>query len=935
MNFLQNIKKTFQNIGKKRQPTNEVYFVYDKDTKKYHFGDFEFSDKLLTPKEYFSEYKAKYNIDLEGKTKSADYTINVKGYNSNTTQHNVSSYWVYKDYNFYYYLYKSQTALQNPINFATTEIKGLNHCFVDGNNNEINDLKNDIEEEYSFSIEDWASTVTKNLMITGLAVDTLNISHSNYNKTVGYKVLPSHQLCDFYVNYFANDDDTICRFTWAPQENSVTKTYDLYEHEVLNDRTFFTVTLDSVEALPDSRLHAFKNSLGLLYNQILRQSHIYHNGGSTSSLTLISDLLTSGSKTSDGRDVMLEQITNAIQSVKNIEQTGQKVVIPVDMKKLSQRVSPGVVNNVSLNDLIANVDIGGKTLLDKPIDVELMQEINKEAWTVFSFSPEIYGEGKSGLSSGRQADVANQTNSKHVLALLKSPILKLGNGFRFKRILKDLENHGYFTRKFEAGKLICRDGDIERPYTAKDIKYDIKTNVLSPSIDHMKIGLEANKQGLMNNKTTLTKYFGFEESEISDQDEKQDVLENLDTTNKDIDKVLETKNTNKPLENTNRFKFTIKEKEVVNDKSILDNNKSLPKLTSADFDTIAKDFFNKKNKKSLRSTSTTKYYLRLIEKHKELLRNAGKPTDKIHDFSKIEALISTLQYRKDKKTIYDALESQYLSVNLRPIIAKFKKRGSAKIENTKALNKDLLEKIYNEVELIPFNNFLDPEILFRIMDKYSKQGKFDVESQMADYNLELSPQDGERINRSLALWIRSRVENHYIGAPEGETIPKDKDKRLEDLFYSKNSLDVLTKQHIVYEIVKVLESIKSDNDELETAIKLGLIEKAQNRIDNILSGVIIGSFAIGMIISANNTNPITKKWLRTVTKPPRERGGLIHKFEDHLSTVGKVVPYKALFKHVKGLPTFYSQEVPNCRCGIKLGWDKNEINTIENIDYIL
>ena len=122
---------------------------------------------------------------------------------------------------------------------------------------------------------------------------------------------------------------------------------------------------------------------------------------------------------------------------------------------------------------------------------------------------------------------------------------------------------------------------------------------------------------------------------------------------------------------------------------------------------------------------------------------------------------------------------------------------------------------------------------------------------------------------------------------------------------------------------------------METAIKLGLIEKALNRGDNILFGVIISSFTIGMIISANNTNPITKKWLRTVTKPPRERGGLIYKSEDHLSTVGKVVPYKALFKHVKGLPTFYSQEVPNDRCGIKLGWDKNEINTIENIDYIL
>ena len=71
---------------------------------------------------------------------------------------------------------------------------------------------------------------------------------------------------------------------------------------------------------------------------------------------------------------------------------------------------------------------------------------------------------------------------------------------------------------FESKKLIFREGMIERPYIADDITYNIKASQLSPSIELMKIGIEANKAGLINNKQTLTKYFGFEEGEIADED---------------------------------------------------------------------------------------------------------------------------------------------------------------------------------------------------------------------------------------------------------------------------------------------------------------------------------------------------------------------------------------------------------------------------------
>jgi hypothetical protein len=295
--------------------------------------------------------------------------------------------------------------------------------------------------------------------------------------------------------------------------------------------------------------------------------------------------------------------------------------------------------------------------------------------------------------------------------------------------------------------------------------------------------------------------------------------------------------------------------------------------------------------------------------------------------------MATSLYRQNRNIIFEALESQYLSVNLKPIIKKFRVRKKAKLENLKALDKDLMEKI-DKVILIPtLNTFLDPEMLFKIMDTYTRMGKMDILSQMEEEDKKMTDLESERINKILATWVKSRVENHFIGSPEGETIPKQEDKRLEDLYYSKDSLEALTRRHIISEIAKVLENNEGTDEQIEEEIRQGLSIKAENRVDGILSGVILGSFTLGAIVSANVVNPMTKTWLRTTTPFPRERGGIKFTEEDHLSTVGKTIPYGAYFIHAKGVPTFYSQEVRYCRCGIRIGWDKKKINTVEGIDY--
>ena len=443
----------------------------------------------------------------------------------------------------------------------------------------------------------------------------------------------------------------------------------------------------------------------------------------------------------------------------------------------------------------------------------------------------------------------------------------------------------------------------------------------------MKIGLEANKNGLINNKKTLVKYFGFEEGEISDYDEKQDILENAETTNEDIDteEVNVSKKPVLPL-------FTIKPKE---EPIILSNEKSLPKLDSNDIQLLATSFFNRKNKKSLRykTARTIELYKSLMKKHSEILENEGEDPKNPHDFSKVGAIMATSFYKKNKTLIFEALESQYLSVNLRPIIKKFRYKRKAKLENLKALDKELMDKIDTAVIIPTLNTYLDPEILFSIMDAYTQMGKLDVRSQMKEAGIEMTDLQNERINKVLISWVKSRVENHYIGSPEGEVIPSNEDKKLEDLYYSKDSLEVQTKKHIISEIAKVLKDNEATDEEIENEIRLGLSIKAENRVDNILAGVILGSFALGAIVAGNVVNSETKTWLRTITPSPRERGGIKFKDEDHLSTVGKTIPYNAYFIHKAGVPTFYSQEVPFCRCGIRLGWDKKKINTTEGIDY--
>ena len=941
MNFYKQVKSFAKSFIPKKNPTQNIYFVMDSTSKGVQLKgikDFEFSDKLLSPDKYFKEYSDKYNIDLKAPIKKNHYNIknikttdNLKGVSMKNVVAN--SFWVAKDYTFYYYLYDTHTALQNPINFATTKIKGLNHCFVDINGNELYEINNHISYKYGFTVEEWASVVAKNLMITGLAVDTCYIPNSVYSvQDINYQVLPSYQLNDFYVNHSGSFDERVTGFSWSYRQGhfNSSRTYDLYKDSLksVNRRPFYVVSLDSIDVLPDSRLKPFKNSLGLLYNQILRQSHIYHNGGSSSSLTLISDMLTSGSQTSSGRDIRFEQIQEMIRSAKNIEQSGQKLVIPVSSDNLIKNIRPGESQTFNISDLITNIDIGGKSLLERPVDVNFMKELKKDAWTVFSFSPDTYGEGKGGLNSGHQVEIANKTNAEHVLALLKDPITRLGNNYRFKYILEDLDNSGYFKKMFESKKLIFREGMIERPYTSNDITYNIKPSQLSPSIDLMKIGIEANKAGLINNKQTLTKYFGFEEGEVKDKDVEEDLKDNLETTNKEFE--------DKP----NQVSDDIKQKSIpLEILDIVESTKSLPKLNRSEFPLIATKFFNKKNKNSLRLTKPEKKYIysNIVQKHIEILESQGIPERQKNTISKIGVIMNSRKYKQFKTIIFEALESHYLSVNLRPAIKALKTKRKGYLDNEKALDKELKEKIKEKITLPTLNTFLDPEILFRILDIYTQVGKLDLENQMQEDGEVMTDVIGERVNLVLRQWITARVENHYLGSPEGVVIPDKKNQNIQDLYYSKDSLDVKTEEQILNEITKVFQ--EEDDDQtistIENKIRDGLVMKAENRVEGILHGTILSAFAFGIIAGANNTGAYSKTWLRTITPFPRERGGIKFKEQDHLSTVGKRIPYNAYFIHKAGPATFYSQELHNCRCGIMIGWKKRPFNTVEGIDYYL
>ena len=69
MNFIKNIKNTVESwVSKQRQPTQNLYFVIEPDRKGFRckgLKDFEFSDKLLSPQEYFKEFEDKYGVDLK------------------------------------------------------------------------------------------------------------------------------------------------------------------------------------------------------------------------------------------------------------------------------------------------------------------------------------------------------------------------------------------------------------------------------------------------------------------------------------------------------------------------------------------------------------------------------------------------------------------------------------------------------------------------------------------------------------------------------------------------------------------------------------------------------------------------------------------------------------------------------------------------------
>jgi hypothetical protein len=86
-------------------------------------------------------------------------------------------------------------------------------------------------------------------------------------------------------------------------------------------------------------------------------------------------------------------------------------------------------------------------------------------------------------------------------------------------------------------------------------------------------------------------------------------------------------------------------------------------------------------------------------------------------------------------------------------------------------------------------------------------------------------------------------------------------------------------------------------------------ERAATRAEVIAETEVSRAASVGEIEAVKTKRPLTKTWLPTTSRDPRVA---------HLAQIGETIPFVDTFPD----GSWWSNELPNCKCGIRVGYAK-------------
>jgi len=185
--------------------------------------------------------------------------------------------------------------------------------------------------------------------------------------------------------------------------------------------------------------------------------------------------------------------------------------------------------------------------------------------------------------------------------------------------------------------------------------------------------------------------------------------------------------------------------------------------------------------------------------------------------------------------------------------------------------------------------------LYLLLLFFALLGARDAERQSTmNGDKELTSEQRANIDSYIEMYVRSRLSQLF---GTDEPIPEE---------LKANSLtNPELPQSLNATTLAVLTGIIVSNNGDAEKIREDLSKNAEKRAELIANQEAGRAMAVGMYISALTLGATKKTWLRTISKDPRDV---------HLKQVDVTVPFTSLFPD----GSFWSNELINCKCGIKL-----------------
>ena len=260
-------------------------------------------------------------------------------------------------------------------------------------------------------------------------------------------------------------------------------------------------------------------------------------------------------------------------------------------------------------------------------------------------------------------------------------------------------------------------------------------------------------------------------------------------------------------------------------------------------------------------------------------------------FSPLDELLQSDDREELVRLFNEALGKQYREINIKRVL-----RG-IELSNTDELRRRI------EAELQPIGDTLDYDAVLAILIAFALLGKGDGLKQVPT---DATGQQLAEIDASVRKYAQDRM-NSLLGVNP----PNAQFTNRIDSPFLLNSLDDATLISIMILLQRAIDQLAADGitqkKQVEERFNTFIDGEVERRAALIADDNASTLYGAAVFLVATVFNPLTKTWLRTRSADPRD---------EHLAQVGVTVPFNSLFPSGE----FWSQELINCKCGIRLGF---------------